>query len=103
MSYETESETAEYMNPNSFYTDAYKYQFLDLSKPNNVSEETLNNYPVSYTHLDVYKRQVPMRFLFEQMGADVEWNGETQTATATLDNTAAVSYTHLDVYKRQYI
>ena len=31
---------------------------------------------------------VPMRFLFEQMGADVEWNGETQTATATLDNTA---------------
>ena len=43
MSYATESETAEYMNPNSFYTDAYKYQFLDLSKPNNVSEETLNN------------------------------------------------------------
>ena len=31
---------------------------------------------------------VPMRFLFEQMGADVEWNQETQTATATLDNTA---------------
>ena len=30
---------------------------------------------------------VPMRFLFEQMGADVEWNSETQTATATLDNT----------------
>ena len=30
---------------------------------------------------------VPMRFLFEQMGADVEWNGETQTVTATLDNT----------------
>lgn len=29
---------------------------------------------------------VPMRFLFEQMGADVEWNGETQNATATLDN-----------------
>ena len=44
MSYATESETAEYMNPNSFYTDAYKYQFLDLSKPTNVSEETLNNY-----------------------------------------------------------
>lgn len=44
MSYATESETAEYMNPNSFYTDAYKYQFLDLSKPNNVREETLNNY-----------------------------------------------------------
>ena len=31
---------------------------------------------------------VPMRFLLEQMGADVEWNGETQTVTAMLDNTA---------------
>ncbi len=31
---------------------------------------------------------VPMRFLFEQMGADVEWDSETQTATATLDNKA---------------
>mgnify|MGYP000588684866 CR=1 FL=1 len=31
---------------------------------------------------------VPMRFLFEQMGADVEWDGKTQTATATLDNKA---------------
>ena len=27
---------------------------------------------------------VPMRFLFEQMGADVNWNEETQTATATV-------------------
>ena len=31
---------------------------------------------------------VPMRFLFEQMGADVEWDSETQTATATVDNKA---------------
>jgi hypothetical protein len=29
---------------------------------------------------------VPMRFLFEQMGADVDWNNETQTATAKQDN-----------------
>mgnify|MGYP000802146274 FL=1 len=27
---------------------------------------------------------VPMRFLFEQMGANVNWNEETQTATATV-------------------
>ena len=27
---------------------------------------------------------VPMRFLFEQMGAEVTWNNDTQTATATL-------------------
>jgi len=31
---------------------------------------------------------VPMRFLFEQMGAEVEWDSETQTATATIDNKA---------------
>lgn len=31
---------------------------------------------------------VPIRFLFEQMGADVTWNQETQTATITQDNTA---------------
>lgn len=31
---------------------------------------------------------VPMRFLFEQMGAEVDWNNDTQTATATLANQA---------------
>lgn len=31
---------------------------------------------------------VPMRFLFEQIGVDVEWNQETQTAIATMNNTA---------------
>ena len=31
---------------------------------------------------------VPMRFLFEQIGADVEWDSKTQTATAMLDNKA---------------
>lgn len=31
---------------------------------------------------------VPMRFLFEQMGADVEWNQATRTAKAKLNNTA---------------
>lgn len=40
----TEAETAEYMNPSNYYTDAYKYQFLDLSRTNNVSEELLNSY-----------------------------------------------------------
>lgn len=42
--YATETEIAEYMNPNNYYTDAYKYQFLDLSRPNNVSAERLNAY-----------------------------------------------------------
>ena len=29
---------------------------------------------------------VPMRFLFEQMGAEVDWNQQTQTATLQKDN-----------------
>lgn len=40
----TEAETVEYMNPNQFYTGTYKYQFLDLSKSNGVSEELLNDF-----------------------------------------------------------
>lgn len=40
----SEMETAQYANPNNYCTDAYKYQFLDLSKTNNVSEEKLNEY-----------------------------------------------------------
>ena len=80
--------------------------------------------PVSYTHLDVYKRQV------QQMEADhqwyrslsaedrswvglvaqaglssfLEWFGGEQirpAVTADVFGTAPVSYTHLDVYKRQ--
>ena len=43
------------------------------------------NYPVSYTHLDVYKRQGFNRAV------------EAQRPVGSLP----VSYTHLDVYKRQ--
>lgn len=44
MEYASEMETIEYMNPSSYYTDAYKYQFLDLSYLNGVSAEALNEY-----------------------------------------------------------
>lgn len=40
----SEAETAEYMNPNQFYTGAYKYQFLDLSQPNGVDADVLNEF-----------------------------------------------------------
>lgn len=40
----TEAETTEYMNPNEFYTGAYKYQFLNLSQPNGLSEDILNQF-----------------------------------------------------------
>ena len=51
--------------------------------------------PVSYTHLDVYKRQPPyeiLGFLYWEVHEPV------QRAKCTSDS---VSYTHLDVYKRQ--
>ena len=60
---------------------------------------------VSYTHLDVYKRQ---EFLYayadEDLGSNVGKgiirNGETDM-TFPDNGSNAVSYTHLDVYKRQ--
>ncbi|WP_459447960.1 hypothetical protein [Erwinia amylovora] len=48
-----------------------------------------NNESVSYTHLDVYKRQP----VYSQIMSNDEYSG--------LATTSAVSYTHLDVYKRQ--
>ena len=52
--------------------------------------------PVSYTHLDVYKRQMlhclTIRF----------WKiSESETKTPQMNKSLPVSYTHLDVYKRQ--
>ena len=48
--------------------------------------------PVSYTHLDVYKRQ-------EHHGAN---HGRNSGSVAySLHTCFSVSYTHLDVYKRQ--
>lgn len=37
-------QTEEWMNPNSYCTGAYKYQFLDLSYPNGISEDALNSF-----------------------------------------------------------
>ena len=73
---------------------------------------------VSYTHLDVYKRQGmlfnrrEMAYLramlngrkleFRSPGAGAEWHAVRIFATLLIMNTMApVSYTHLDVYKRQ--
>lgn len=40
----TESEVAQYLNPQNYCDDIYKYQFLDLSYSNGVTADTLNNY-----------------------------------------------------------
>ena len=80
--------------------------------------------PVSYTHLDVYKRQGQMRMDkkpgsrialgdgSKTVGYDVtyRYNGQQRTVRMdhapgtqlpVIDGQVAVSYTHLDVYKRQ--
>ena len=59
----------------------------------------ISSVPVSYTHLDVYKRQAQhLRQLVQQFflpGIAAALPGKT------LHRIGAVSYTHLDVYKRQ--
>ncbi len=42
--YASREQTEEWMNPNSYCTGAYKYQFLDLSYPNGISEDALNSF-----------------------------------------------------------
>ena len=73
---------------------------------------------VSYTHLDVYKRQVPIReqsrefvcSLRDYFEKEKEHGGPLISVSQVVNRTAAalsiskntaVSYTHLDVYKRQ--
>ena len=55
--------------------------------------------PVSYTHLDVYKRQRQM-IPWSAFSA-VDLRSSSIKAKRVAIRSAAVSYTHLDVYKRQ--
>ena len=57
-----------------------------------LTTEVSNSGAVSYTHLDVYKRQ-PLPAL--------RWGGTAMASNCRLRNAVSVSYTHLDVYKRQ--
>ena len=67
------------------------------------------NKPVSYTHLDVYKRQVQAALLpFKEIESISTLAGyslmtETEGANFGMGMINPVSYTHLDVYKRQMI
>ena len=64
--------------------------------------------PVSYTHLDVYKRQDEMNMIISLYAQTC---GVPQVITkvghmennSMQDSLGPVSYTHLDVYKRQRI
>ena len=42
--YASSDQVRRWMDPSSFSTGAYKYQFLDLSRPNGTTEEALNSY-----------------------------------------------------------
>ena len=67
--------------------------------------------PVSYTHLDVYKRQVEIWKRFRKWGGsptgitqnvkDLLSSREVENIFENSDFVYTVSYTHLDVYKRQ--
>ena len=58
--------------------------------------------PVSYTHLDVYKRQdVELQEAAVTAVRQVNACMDTLHVADALEEIMAVSYTHLDVYKRQ--
>ena len=72
----------------------------------------IDTYAVSYTHLDVYKRQLlysPAGSIRASCGASFSVSRKTSrprmfrhfVPTRGLHPLAPVSYTHLDVYKRQ--
>ena len=65
----------------------------------------LDRVPVSYTHLDVYKRQVVRTAEPAKSSSHESLIGVRQTMTVISPKPyiGPVSYTHLDVYKRQGI
>ena len=69
--------------------------------PVEVGEKLLPPVSVSYTHLDVYKRQTLyscVNKIWLTVKFDLNPPGEYMQQRAT-----SVSYTHLDVYKRQVL
>ena len=75
-------------------TDIYIYIY-DLSSYFRISKKYLDELPIVRLNNTVLgfstppvmeedRMLVPMRFLFEQMGAEVKWDENTQTATATV-------------------
>mgnify|MGYP005889038661 CR=1 FL=1 len=85
------------LNGNIYIDDSLKINEADIEKElnelkqNTVAYVVLNDSILSFDQPPVIEEGrtlVPMRFLFEQMGANVEWNEETKSARATLNNKA---------------
>ena len=64
------------------------------------SQQIRSMYPVSYTHLDVYKRQVAIFPMLAVYGYHA-YNHYENDQSMYIHRPDPVSYTHLDVYKRQ--
>ena len=72
----------------------------ELAREYRGREGSLIQVPVSYTHLDVYKRQ-EQPFVGDTLTANIKPSSATVTYSWRVGGAEAVSYTHLDVYKRQ--
>ena len=89
--------TMHILNGKIYINDTLKINEADIEKElselkqNTVAYVVLNDSILSFDQPPVIEEGrtlVPMRFLFEQMGANVEWNEETKSARATLNNKA---------------
>ena len=75
-------------------------RFLSTYQLSATIENQISLNSVSYTHLDVYKRQTLKRINGRIAGAH-EQIFRSACLLLTFGTSWAVSYTHLDVYKRQ--
>ena len=71
------------------------------SRSSRRSTATRRGKTVSYTHLDVYKRQELADLFADDSGSEARDDDFDLTAALEKASFVAVSYTHLDVYKRQ--
>lgn len=65
----------------------FKFSDMEAAVPKSDLRVQLNNRILGFSTPPVMEEDrmlVPMRFLFEQMGAEVNWDENTQTATATV-------------------
>ena len=80
-----------------WWNDFWKRSFIEVEGE---AGDAIRNYtPVSYTHLDVYKRQI-LNWMVNFINMILR-NVRCFIRKATSSDMKPVSYTHLDVYKRQ--
>ena len=73
----------------------------DIARAPLLADDKQTPLPVSYTHLDVYKRQGVALVMENQQLKGIITDGDVRRAL-TANGADTVSYTHLDVYKRQH-